>query len=421
MKIESIDLYTSPRHLAGFLGWIALILVSTLAREYLSYSHLVRFDDAFLEAVVLKQYPKDDGARRYTVMKLMSADGASFYMRGSPRLQALSGRTVSVRIFTKSLSFTGYLRGFYAPGYIVFVERDRLWRYRAADMIAKQHADAGIGAMFGALFMATPIPLDIRSSLAALGISHLLAISGFHVGLLTLLLLGVLRVPYRRLQSRYFPWRHGKRDLFLICAVILLGYVLVLGMPPSVLRAFAMLLIGYYLYDRGIKVVSGQTLFVAVAILIALWPRLLFSVGFWLSVAGVMSIVLFLQTADTRKRVSVFIQLHVWVYLMMLPPGLLLFGIFSGVHPLSIFWTMGFMLFYPLALLLHLLGAGNLLDPLSAAILALGSPAQQWQFASGWLIPWGVLSLFAFKSQAVKGLMLLLAFGIFIGAVYEVA
>ena len=46
----------------------------------------------------------------------------------------------------------------------------------------------------------------------------------------------------------------------------------------------------------------------------------------------------------------------------MLPFSLAIFGNFSLYHPLSILWTTLFTIFYPLSLLLHVVGFASLFD-----------------------------------------------------------
>ncbi|MCB5267736.1 MAG: ComEC/Rec2 family competence protein, partial [Candidatus Cloacimonetes bacterium] len=81
--------------------------------------------------------------------------------------------------------------------------------------------------------------------------SHLLAISGFHLGVLSTVLFFLVRPMYRLFQKRYFPYAHANRDTFIFVACCLLLYMLFLGTPPSLLRAFGMLVVGFVLYDRG--------------------------------------------------------------------------------------------------------------------------------------------------------------------------
>lgn len=51
-----------------------------------------------------------------------------------------------------------------------------------------------------------------------------------------------------------------------------------------------MLLWGFYLISKNIKLISFVNLFLSICICIALFPRLLFSVGFLFSILGVFYI-----------------------------------------------------------------------------------------------------------------------------------
>jgi competence protein ComEC len=421
MKIEPLPLFSSVRELLVFSLAVAALFLASLGSEYIDYSRLARFEDATVRATVVKQYEKSTKQRRYQVLKLRTEQGAVFYMTAHTSLRQLCGYKVSVRLKTDRLGFFDYLKGFFAHGYIETVAPQREWKYRVADRIASQHADGRIGALFAALFTATPIESKTRTQIGGLGIGHLLAISGFHIGLLSGILFWLLRYPYRFAQSRWFPWRSAKRDLFLMSAALICGYVLFLQMPPSVLRAFAMMLIGFFFYDRGIKVLSFQSLLIAVLLLVALWPRLLFSMGFWLSAAGVFYLFVFLRRFEARSVLFKFIGIHIWVYAMMLPVSLAIFGTFSRLHPFSIVWTMLFILFYPLALLLHLVGEGGLLDGLTRALLQL--PAVPVKLEAGYplLAAWTVLSLLVLPSKTVERLLPYLAAAVFVGAVYQIA
>lgn len=421
MKIDPIALFSNAKEIAAFSTILFLIFFASLGREYYQYKNLTRFDDARLDVTVLKHYHKSKEGRSYAVMKVRTSAGATFYMSGSKALRPLQGYDVSVWIRTDKISFKNYLLGFYAPGYVRSMAPHKQLKYRVADAVMRQHHDADAATLFAALLTASALNRALQQHLGELGISHLLAISGFHIGLLGLLLFAIFKYPYGFLHDRYFPWRSAHSDLFVLAALPLAGYVLFLGMTPSVLRAYAMLLVGFLLYTRGIKVLSQQTLLIAAGVLIALWPRLLFSAGFWLSVAGVLYIVLFVQRFQGRGKAIVFVGLHFWVYLMMLPITLSLFGTFSTLHPLSVLWTMAFVLFYPLTLLLHLLGYGGLMDPIVKWILNLPLHSTQLSFGTWPLLLWGALTLMAIKSEFVKRLMLALAIAVFVGAVYQVA
>ena len=421
MKIEPLPLFGDKKEVVVFFLGVFLLFLVSLGIEYGRYLDLARFDDAVVRATVLRQYTKTKADRTYQVLKLRTDGGAAFYMTASPLLRDLDGYEVDVWLRTDRLTFFDYLKGFFARGYVEAVFPRRAAAYREADKIAAQHAERDIGALFAALFTATPIPPSVRTEITALGVGHLLAISGFHIGLLSTILYALMYYPYRMAQSYWFPWRSRKRDLFFLTAVVMLGYVVFLGMPPSVLRAYAMMLVGFVLYDRGIRLLSFQSLAVSAALLIALWPRLLFSMGFWLSVAGVFYLFAFLRRFAQRGKTFTFIGLHVWVYAMMLPISLALFGVFSPLHPLSILWTMLFIPFYPLALALHLVGMGGSLDPAVEALLALPGAPVRIEIAYAAAAVWAGLSLLAVKSETVERLLPYLAAAVFVGAVYQIA
>jgi competence protein ComEC len=181
-----------------------------------------------------------------------------------------------------------------------------------------------------------------------------------------------------------------------------------------------MLLVGYILHDRGIKIVSVQTLFVTIVLLLSLWPRLFFALGFWLSVSGVYFIFLYLRYfSEVSKQIS-FVAVPIWVYLMMTPIALVLFGNYSLYHPLSIIWSILFTLFYPLSLFLHLVGYGESIDGILHFFLVSDLHGEHFALSLFWLIPYGLLALGALYTKKILYLLLLVAFGVSVAAVYQV-
>lgn len=398
-----------------------VILLFTLSVELYRYQSLIQFDDALREVEVLRQYEKERAGERYTVLKLRSDAGAVFYITTRAPLKVLVGYRTKIWLSTKDLSFLEYMSGFVTRGRVLSVERKQDDRYRLGRVLDTLHSERPIAEVYGALFLALPLGHRLQEQFSFLGVSHLLAISGFHLGVLSFILLLVLRYPYRLLQQHLFPYRHGDRDLFIIVAVILGLYLLFLGDVPSLIRAYMMLLIGYLLHDRGIKVLSMQTLWVTVVLLLVLMPRLLFSLGFWLSVSGVYFIFLYLHYYKASPSWLSMLLIPLWVYLLMTPVTLLLFGNYSLYHPLSVIWSLLFTLFYPLALLLHVAGYGDLLDGLLQMVLEIETEGVVFDLSAYWLIPYGILALTAQKYRMILYLLLLLALGVTIAAVDQVA
>ena len=411
----------SGREYFYFLLLSLTALSISLSIEYAYYVKLTRFDDAVIGVTVLKHYAKEREGTKYDVLQLQSDEGAKFYITSKAPLKNLAGYRSRVWVKTASIGFLDYIRGFATKGQIIALEREKGQRYRLGDGLKVLHTDAAAAQLYGALFLALPLTANLQERFSCLGVSHLLAISGFHLGVLSIVLFSLFRRPYQYLQQRWFPYRHRNRDLFVVVALVLGSYLLFLGDVASLLRAYAMLIVGYVLHDRGMKIVSMQTLFITLILLLSIWPRLLFSIGFWLSISGVYFIFLYLRHFGGEPKYVAFTAVPVWVYLMMTPVSLVLFGNYSLYHPLSVVWSILFTFFYPLALLLHLLGFGAGLDAALAFFLAGELNSTRFFLPLYWLIPYALLALGASYSRKVLFLLLLVALGVSVTAVYQVA
>jgi competence protein ComEC len=419
MVLERPELF-SRRDFLLFSFFCLLLFGVSLFNEYRDYSRLTTFDDALIDAVVSNQYLKSKGKRRYTVMKLKSSDGASFYTTASEQLRDLTGYPLQLRIRTDRLIYTEYLQGFYVSSRIIKVGRERSGRIGFASEIASRHDIRYESQIYAALFTASPMDKELRQKLAALGVSHLMAISGFHLGVLSFVLFIALKYPFVWMQERFFPYVNRRRELFFVVVTFLFGYLVFLDYVPSLLRAFAMMIVGFVLYDRGIKVLSMQTLLIAVMLLLALWPRLMFALGFWLSVGGVFWILLFLQHFSHWNKTIQFIGIHIWVYMMMLPVSLYLFETFSLMHPLSIILSMLFILFYPLVLFVHVIGFEVHIQGILNLLLNLADVSSVT--LPGWVVVFQMAVAFSLFFRA-KSLWLLsvVVCTVFVSAVYQVA
>lgn len=100
--------------------------------------------------------------------------------------------------------------------------------------------------------------------------------------------------------------------------------------------------------------------------LIAFFPPLIFSVGFYFSSLGVLYIFLFFKYFKIPQKLisKIFygIALNATIFFLM---GIIVYYFFPYFSPLSLFSlviTPMFIFYYPLELLLHLLGMGGALD-----------------------------------------------------------
>ncbi|WP_434637520.1 ComEC/Rec2 family competence protein [Sulfurimonas sp. NW7] len=424
--LEKVSLFSSKKDYFLFFLFLLSLLGFSLGYQYYKYSELTKFDSQLADATVLKAYDKTKltktgKIKSYKILKLQSDEGFVFYTMASKKLHNLQNKRLHVELWAGKISFKDYLRGFFAFSKILQVYKSPTLKQTLSSFINSQHTDTDIAALYKALFLATPLPKTMQTQFSKLGISHLIAISGFHLGVLAAILFFLFKYPYQFLQNRYFPYRSYKRDSFIFISLVLLGYLLFLNSPPSLLRAYGMLLVGFVLYDRGIKIISMQTLLLTVLLLLALFPKLIFSIGFWLSVSGVFYIFLFLVHFQTLSKIRQFLLLPFWVYLMMLPYSMAIFGNFSLYHPLSIVWTTLFTLFYPLTIALHVMGFGSLLDTPLTYLLHVNAHALQHTLAKVYLIAEIVLSLAAVFSK--KALYALLGYTLllFVYFIYNVA
>ena len=213
------------------------------------------------------------------------------------------------------------------------------------------------------MFFAKSVSKELRNDVNHYGIAHLIAISGYHIGLLFSLIFFFLAPLYGFFQRRYFPYRNLKFDLSIFIFIVLFAYAYLIGFVPSFTRSLVMALFGFYLLIKNIKILSFFNLFLCVLICLSLYPNLLFSVGFFFSILGVFYIFLYLHHfAKFFGIVTNLILINLWTFLAMIIPVLYFFPLISYQQFLAIFLSLIFVLFYPLALFLHFIGAGFLLD-----------------------------------------------------------
>ena len=196
---------------------------------------------------------------------------------------------------------------------------------------------------------------DIRSDFANTGVIHVLAVSGLHVGYVSLILItifGLLRLPHVIKMS---------------CVVLgLLFYVGLTGGAASVMRAsiMASLLIGGGLIERKSDVYN--ILASAAFIILAIDPNQLQNIGFQLSFLAVLSIVSIfpiLKGAFTKVR---FLQTHFMGRLLSSILDLFLVSLAAQLGTLAI------TIFYFHKIPLISLAANLIVVPLIGIIVATG-------------------------------------------------
>jgi len=344
--------------------FLVILLFVRLLFEYQSYQNFISKPFYYTYAKVLTVYEKSKEGRHYQVLKLRSEEGFVFYTISYRKNNFLHKR-LRLQLFpNESVSFKAYLGTFYVKSRIKKVQAlPQTFKDQLLKRVASQHNSSALQSFYNAIFFATPIEKSLREKISMLGVSHLVALSGFHLGILWGLVYGLLLLLYRPLQQKFFPYRHALFDVGLVAMLFLGSYLWFVDFPPSLVRSYAMVLVGWIALLLGIELLSFTFLTTIMLILLVLFPSLLVSLSFWLSVAGVFYIFLLLHYAKAfNKWVVTLLFLPFGIFVLMLPVVHSIFGVTTPYQLLSPLLSLLFIPFYPLVILLHLLGVGGLFD-----------------------------------------------------------
>ncbi|MCW1573515.1 ComEC/Rec2 family competence protein [Campylobacter jejuni] len=237
---------------------------------------------------------------------------------------------MSLRIITHNINFKDYLsKSFYAPSYDFEKLKEKEYN-PIISYFLNQHTNEKIKEFYGALFFALPISLELRNDVNYYGIAHLIAISGYHIGLLFSLIFFILAPIYSFFQKRYFPYRNLRLDLSILIFALLLAYACLIGFVPSFVRSLIMAFWVFYLLCKNIKIINFVTLFCSILLCISLYPRLLFSIGFLFSILGVFYIFLYMHHfANKFNNLINIILLNIWTFFAMVLPVLYFFSTYK--------------------------------------------------------------------------------------------
>ncbi|HHO42390.1 MAG TPA: ComEC/Rec2 family competence protein, partial [Epsilonproteobacteria bacterium] len=278
-------------------GAIFLFFSIRILSSYLEYQEFLSKPFYFTNATVLTQTKKFKNGRHYALLKLKTQDNLLFY---TTTLDTNIVQNTQVRakiLIDDKITFWRYLGTFFAKTNLRVLQTTKqngLYEFLSRE-ISQAHTNSQIANFYQAIFLAAPLESETRASVARLGVSHLVALSGFHLGILWSVVYGLLMLLYRPLQANYFPYRNGLFDVGIVAIGALAWYVWFVGFPPSLVRAFAMVLCSWIVLLMGMRIVSFSFLALVVVLLLALMPTLVVSLSFWFSVAGVFYIFLLLH------------------------------------------------------------------------------------------------------------------------------
>lgn len=413
----SIPLFNSKKELFFALGVVLFIALISLSLEFYRYTEFSQKSLHVSKATILNHYQKtNEKGKTYDVVKLKLDTGEQFYTVSWKPLHLELKSRVKVKFELKNLSFKEYLSGFFAPSLYLYeiYEDDPPFDVRPLYRFVKeQHEDAMMGELYSALLFATPLSLELRENVQKWGITHLVAISGYNVGVISFLLFLVLKPVYTFFQNRYFPYRNALADLMPIVFAVLIAYMVIIDYIPPFMRAVVMSIVGFFFFSRGIKLLSFETLAIVVLALLAFIPMLFFSLSFWFSIAGVFYLFLFLHHCQWKNKLLLFLGLDVFVFTTMLPIVHAFFPVFTLLQLTSPVWSVVFIVFYPLGLFLHLIGFGGVLDGVVMDFLHVNAQSYAISVPYWFLVPYGAVSLLAIRSRKLFALVFILALSVF--------
>jgi len=128
---------------------------------------------------------------------------------------------------------------------------------------------------------------------------------------------------------------------------------------------------------------------------------------------GVFYIFLFLYHFSNLSKTVIFILLHFWVYILMLPVVHFIFDIFSLYQLFSPFISMVFILFYPISLVLHVVGLGGSLDSFLVWFFSLHVEIDLIVTPLWFFVSYLFLSLVAIRLRLLAFFLPLFAFSLF--------
>ena len=331
---------------------LILIFLINLSIEYSKYLDFIDEEIYETKVEVLNIYEKPTN----NILRLKAQD-FDFFANIDKSEEIKKSDMLNMAIISLNISFWDYLKGFYTTIiYFDKIEKTPKFIDKIIEKINSNHEDEMIKELFQTLFLGTTISKELRDICTNYGISHVIALSGFHLAVLSFTIYWILYFPYSFFHQRYFSYRNKKYDLILISLVFLFYYLILTDIIPSLLRAFVMLVLTIYFLRSNIKIVSYVNLFYTFLIVVALFPKFLFSLGFWFSIIAVFYIFLFIQYFKNLNKYFQIIFFNVWMFLVFNPIVHYYFPQTTYEQFLSIIINILFAIFYVFEIIAHIFG-----------------------------------------------------------------
>ncbi|WP_034558651.1 ComEC/Rec2 family competence protein [Helicobacter muridarum] len=384
-KAIYFDIKIPIRHYICLILFLLIILCINLYNKYQIFQELK--DGRTFEARIINHYSKPKSKSKIKTssetFRFQDNFGNTYYGIYRGKFKNLKGMKAIVYGKIYNCSFWQFLKSckIYHSSFNILPEKQI--KSSLTKFIQSQHKNPLIANLYNTLFFAETLDSSVRQAAIALGISHLIAISGLHLSaLLGIFLLFI--TPIYFCLHRYFCYRNAMYDLGLLGLIFSFIYLWLIDFQPSFLRAFIMFCIGFFMMFNGIKILNMMNLFLCVILAIALNPNLIFNIGFILSISGVFYIFLFIKyfiksqrysttksldnsnkELNSLKLLKLFFKLILFmliIFLQMIPITHIFFPYFSPMQLISIPLGIIFPLVFPLLIFMHITGFGDIFD-----------------------------------------------------------
>ncbi len=402
--------------LKEFLVVVSIFILLLFLRLYFIYGEYKTFSQKefyFTHVEVLQQYKKEKNSKIYTILRVYSSELDLNFFTRTYRDEVFLDKGLRLKLYPhKNMNFFDYLRSpFIASSINQVYELPIGLKSSLLEKIASQHQDKEIVDFYQAIFLATPLQKELRKQVSILGVSHLIALSGFHLGILWGVLFFLFRPFYRLVQQSHFPYRFDLIDVGFFVLILLGWYVWFVDSPASLVRSYTMMVMGWGVMILGIELLTFTFLATMIMVILLLFPKMLLSLAFWFSVLGVFYIFLLVERFRTLNKPLMMLLISFGIFVLMLPIVHMIFPITSTLQLYSPFLSLAFTPFYPLSILAHLIGFGGIFDTLLLALFSLEGESLEIKLDMIYGVGYLILSFMAIWSRWVFYLIFVVAFG----------
>ncbi len=417
--LEKPKLFLNYKEFLSALLVFIIILSIRLAFLYSEYKSFISKPFYFTTVKVLQQYKKEKNKKSYIILRVYSKDLDLNFFTTIYKDINLIDKNIRLKLFpSKNISFKDYLISSYIKSNINRVEdSSKNIKSILLDKIASQHKFETISQFYQAIFLAKPISRSLRRSVSKLGVSHLIALSGFHLAIVWGILFFILNPIYKLFQQKYFPYRFNLIDIGLIILVILALFVWGVDSPASLVRSYVMMALGWLLLVFGMELISFSFLITSIAIIVTIFPKMLLSLSFWFSIAGVFYIFLLLERFNDRNKILMTLIISFGIFILMLPIVHILFPLTNIYQLYSPLLSLAFTIFYPLTIFLHIINFGWIFDNLLINLFTVESSSIEIKLSLIYGIIYIILSIGAIYSKWLFYLLFLVS-TLFIGYMF---